>query len=71
MIKILAFFLLSILLLSCDEIDKIFNPSSDYLIEKTVNPSSDEQIIESGSEFKMIFPANSISGKLDMGVSIN
>ncbi len=68
MIKILAFFLLSILLLSCDEIDKIFNPSSDYLIEKTVNPSSDEQIIESGSEFKMIFPANSISGKLDIKV---
>ncbi|MCO5250054.1 MAG: hypothetical protein M9949_01385 [Candidatus Kapabacteria bacterium] len=64
------FFLTLILLLnSCDEIDKIFNPASDdYLIKKTIQASSEEQIIESGSEFKMIFPANSISGDLEVKV---
>ncbi|MCO5250055.1 MAG: hypothetical protein M9949_01390 [Candidatus Kapabacteria bacterium] len=57
-----------ILLASCDEDDKITNPESDYLIEKTIQASSEEQIIESGSEFKMIFPANSISGNLEVKV---
>ncbi|PKL85727.1 MAG: hypothetical protein CVV22_06085 [Ignavibacteriae bacterium HGW-Ignavibacteriae-1] len=58
-----------ILLASCDEIDKVFNPSSDdYLINKTIQASSEEQIIESGSDFKMIFPANYISGDLEVKV---
>ena len=54
-----------LLISSCDETSK---PSSSYLIENTIKSSSEEQIIESGSEFKMIFPANSISGDLEVKV---
>ncbi|MCO5250057.1 MAG: hypothetical protein M9949_01400 [Candidatus Kapabacteria bacterium] len=66
-----VFFIFACLLIfaSCDEIDKVFNPSSDdYLIKKTIQASSEEQIIESDSEFKMIFPSNSISGDLEVKV---
>jgi hypothetical protein len=60
---------LSILVSSCDEINKLINPSSDeYLIDKTISASSTEQIVESGTEFKMIFPANAISGNLEVKV---
>ncbi|GAB1370648.1 hypothetical protein MASR1M45_07090 [Candidatus Kapaibacterium sp.] len=62
------FLIMIILLLSCDEINKIFNPSSDYIIEKTVKPSSDEQVFESGSDFKLVFPSNSLSGDLEVKV---
>ncbi|MCO5250056.1 MAG: hypothetical protein M9949_01395 [Candidatus Kapabacteria bacterium] len=67
--KVFFIFACLLILASCDEIDKVFNPSSDdYLIKKTIQASSEEQIIESDSEFKMIFPANSISGELEVKV---
>ncbi|MDT3741261.1 MAG: hypothetical protein RO257_17370, partial [Candidatus Kapabacteria bacterium] len=69
--KKLFFFLLILTTISCDEIDKIFNQSSDeYLIEKTISASTTEQVVESGSEFKMIFPANSISNNLGVKVKM-
>ena len=67
--KVFVIFVLLLFIISCDEIDKTSNPSSDdYLIEETIQPSSEEKTIESGSEFKMIFPANSISGNLEVKV---
>ena len=63
----IKFALLGLLMIftSCDETSK---PSSDYLIEKNLTPSLEEQVIESGSDFKMIIPANSISGNLEVKV---
>jgi len=58
-----------VFLVSCDEIDKIFNPSSDeYLVDKTISPGTTEQIIESGDDIKIIFPANSLSGNLGLKI---
>ena len=64
--KKIIILLVLLILIGCND-DKITNPDST-VFEKTVKPSSEEQIIESGSEFKMIFPANSISGNLDVKV---
>jgi hypothetical protein len=50
---------------SCDETSK---PSSSYLIEKTISNSSEEQVVQSGDNFKIVFPANSISGNLEIKV---
>ncbi|MBX3043046.1 MAG: hypothetical protein KIT33_02260 [Candidatus Kapabacteria bacterium] len=63
----IKFALLGLLMIftSCDETSK---PSSSYLIDKKIQASSEEQIIESGSDFKMIFPANSISNNLEVKV---
>ena len=64
--KNILFIIVCLLILaSCDE---LLNPSSDYLIEKSLTPSLEEQVIESGSDFKMIIPANSISGNLEVKV---
>ncbi|MBX3043044.1 MAG: hypothetical protein KIT33_02250 [Candidatus Kapabacteria bacterium] len=63
--KVLFIFAFLFILASCDETN---SPSSDYLIEKNVTPSLEEQVIESGSDFKMIFPANSISSNLEVKV---
>jgi hypothetical protein len=60
---------MSILVSSCDEVNKLINPSSDeYLIDKTISTSSTEQIVESGTEFKMIFPANSVKGDFTLKI---
>lgn len=66
--KCFLIILSSIYLVSCDELNKLINPSSEYLIEKKILPSSEEQILESGSDFKMIFPANSVSEIIDVKV---
>jgi hypothetical protein len=60
---------LSILVSSCDEINKLINPSSnEYLIDKIISASSAEQIVESGTDFKMIFPANSVKGDFTLKI---
>ena len=67
--NVLFIFAFLLILANCDEIDKIFNPSSDeYLIDKTISVSTTEQVVESDPEFKMIFPANSISGDLTLKI---
>lgn len=62
-------FILSVMLVfafvSCDETSK---PSSSYLIEKTISSSFDEQSFQSGDNFKIVFPANSIAGDLEIKV---
>jgi antitoxin component YwqK of YwqJK toxin-antitoxin module len=62
-------FILLFLIVSISSCDKLLNPSSEYLIDKTISASSSEQIVESGAEFKMIFPANSLLGELQVKVS--
>jgi hypothetical protein len=59
------FILIIFISISCDE---LLNPSSDYIVEKKVQASTDEQILESGNDFKIIFPANAISGNLEVKV---
>jgi hypothetical protein len=59
---------ISIFISSCDEINKLINPSEEYLIDKTISASSSEQIIETGTEFKMIFPANSVKGDFTLKI---
>ncbi|GAB1372488.1 hypothetical protein MASR1M45_25500 [Candidatus Kapaibacterium sp.] len=54
LIKIFAISLLFILG-SCDE---LLNPSSDYVIEKSVVATSDEQIFEAGNDFQDCFPTH-------------
>ena len=66
--KRLLLFSILILLLSCDEVNKLVNPSDEYLVDKTVSASTTEQVVESDPEFKMIFPANSISGDLTLKI---
>lgn len=66
--KVFLLFLAMIIISSCDELDKIFNPSSDYLLDKTIKPSSEEQIFESGNDFKIIFPNNSVANNLELKV---
>jgi hypothetical protein len=66
---ILLFISLFIFLISCDEINKIIDPPSDeYLIDKTVSASTTEQIIESGNDIKIIIPANSLNGDLELKI---
>lgn len=66
--KCFLIILSSIYLVSCDELNKLINPSSEYLIEKKILPSSEEQILESGSDFRIIIPANAISEDCGMKV---
>jgi hypothetical protein len=61
--NLIYLFTFLIFISSCDEINKLINPSDEYLIDKTISASSSEQIIETGTEFKMIFPANSVKGE--------
>jgi hypothetical protein len=56
-------------ILSCDEINKIINPPTDeYMVDKTINASSNEQIVESGSDIKIIFPANSLKSNIELKI---
>ncbi len=66
--KIFLLFFVMIIFSSCDELDKIFNPSSDYLLDKTVKPSSEEQIFEYENDIKIIFPNNSIADNIELKV---
>jgi hypothetical protein len=57
------------LLIACDEINKVIDPPSDgYLVDKSVYTSVNEQVIESGNDFKMIFPPQSLSGDIEIKV---
>jgi hypothetical protein len=66
--ELLILLMLLIFTSSCDEINKLTNPSDDYLIDKTISASTTEQVVESGTEFKMIFPANSLSGDITLKI---
>jgi hypothetical protein len=61
--------ILSFLIISCDELNKVIDPQSDaYLIDKTVSTATSEQVIESGNDFKMIFPPQSLSSDIEIKV---
>ena len=64
--KILSIISLLLFVISCDDTT---NPSSSNIIEKNVIASSEDQIFESGNEFKIIFPAGSVSADFDLKVS--
>ncbi|GAB1370647.1 hypothetical protein MASR1M45_07080 [Candidatus Kapaibacterium sp.] len=63
--KITIILIVMIIVSSCDE---ILNPSTDYLIEKEVKPSSEEQVFESGSDFRIVFPPNSTNNNIELKV---
>ncbi|GAB1372492.1 hypothetical protein MASR1M45_25540 [Candidatus Kapaibacterium sp.] len=50
---------------SCDE---LLNPSSDYVIEKSVIATSEEQVFEAGNDFKIIFPPNAVNQNIELKV---
>ncbi|MBX3043045.1 MAG: hypothetical protein KIT33_02255 [Candidatus Kapabacteria bacterium] len=66
--RVIVIFVTVLLLSSCDEINKLISPSDDYLLDRSISVSWTEQTIESGSDFKMIIPANSISSNLEVKV---
>ncbi|MBX3043047.1 MAG: hypothetical protein KIT33_02265 [Candidatus Kapabacteria bacterium] len=55
-------------LFSCDEIDNIINPKSEYLINKTLSHTTDEQIITHGNDLKIIIPGSCLQGELTIKV---
>ena len=57
--------ILMLVFVSCDD---ILDPSSDYLIDKKINPSQEEQIFKIGNDFQIIIPANSLNGELQIQV---
>jgi hypothetical protein len=63
------FIILLLIITSCDDTNKISNPHSDeYIIDQTLSSSVNEQIVESGSDIKIIFPANSLKGNLELKI---
>ncbi len=62
---VFVFTILSLIIISCDDTT---NPSSSYIIEKNVIASSEEQIFESGNDFKIVFPPNAINQNLELKV---
>lgn len=67
MFKLILIFL-TILFVSCDEINKLINPESEYLIERKIYTSVNDQIIESGNEIKIIIPGKCLKGELELKV---
>ena len=67
--KLLIIFVLISLLVSCDEINKIINPSDEYLIDKSIQPKTEEQKFNSGNDIEIKFPANSLKGNLELKVN--
>ena len=63
--KIVSIISLLLFVFSCDDTT---NPSSSYIIEKNVIASSEEQIFESGNDFKIVFPPNAINQNLELKV---
>jgi hypothetical protein len=63
--KTYSLIFLLLILTSCDE---LLNPSSDYVIEKTVKVSSNEQVFQSGEDIKIIFPANSVKSDFTLKI---
>ncbi|GAB1372493.1 hypothetical protein MASR1M45_25550 [Candidatus Kapaibacterium sp.] len=62
---ILSVIIILILFTSCDE---LLNPSSDYVIEKSVIATSEEQVFEAGNDFKIVFPPNAVNQNIEMKV---